>query len=873
MTVRSTLGLLASLSSLVHAAVAHAQPAPDTASAKRIVASRIVGEAPSINGHLDDDAWRSAAFVEDFRQKAPIEGGIPTETTSLAVVYDDDAIYIGARMSRRHPEQHAQTTRRDDAANAECVIVSLDTYRDRRTAYTFLVTAAGSVADFYHGSDNENDRDFAFNPVWEGDAAIDAGGWSAEFRIPFSQLRFNDAAEQVWGINIDRWMPDMNEDIYWVVVPKTESGWASRMGDLVGIRDVRPSTRIELLPYTAAQGRLDDHVDDLDPFHTPASVRAGMDLKMGVGPNVTLDATINPDFGQVEADPAQVNLSAFESVFGERRPFFVEGSNLLNGRGATYFYSRRIGASPHLGTSARYVDIPANTTILGAAKVTGRLSNGLSIGALTALTEREQARFTNDPALAFEQTEVEPLTGYGVVRLQQEIGASGTSAGVVLTGVHRAISDGTPLDDALARTAVSGGADVDIRFGENDFQLEGNAGFSHVAGATHAIERLQRSSARYFGRPDADHVRLDTTRTTMTGAIIGAKLSKISGKLRPFIGVSMETPEAELNDLGRLETADDLDLYIGGSFSENEPGSFYRSIDFGWDAGTTWNFGGVRTDSWLAGWAGITLLDYWSFNAASVVTLPSLSDNVTRGGPLAGVPFGWNFSLSANPNYTASIRPRASVLVSADELGSTGLSILSGIAATIGDQWTFSVDPTYQRYRTARQYVATVEGGNDRTYGNRYVFARIDQSILSARFRFGYVITPRVSLDIYAEPFVASGRYHDYGELGEPGATDVRRYGSSGGSVTTEADGEIAIVDNGNRFTVGSPDFTVLSFRTNAVLRWEWLPGSTMYLVWQRDGGEFDPAARGVTLGDLGDAVSAAGGHIVALKVSYWLRP
>jgi hypothetical protein len=844
-----------------------------TASSKRMSARRITGASPSVDGRLDDDAWRSAVFAGDFLQKQPVEGGTPTETTEIAVLYDDDAVYIGARMSRRDPSlMHAQITRRDDAANTECIIVALDTYHDRRTAYSFLVTAAGAVGDFYQGSDNEGDRDDAFNPVWEGDASINEKGWTAEFRIPFSQLRFNDADEQVWGINVDRWMPDLNEDIYWVVVPRTEQGWSSRMGELVGIRGVRPSLRLELLPYTAGQARLDDVVDERDPFHEPVGGRAGMDLKMGLGPNLTLDATINPDFGQVEADPAQVNLTAFESVFGERRPFFVEGSNLLGSRGpTTWFYSRRIGASPHWSANAQFVDQPANTTILGAAKVTGRLASGLSVGALTAVTEREHARFTADPTQPFESIEVEPLAGYGVVRLQQEIGGGGTSAGVVLTGVHRAIDEASALDNVLARTALTGGADLDARFGDNDYQLELGAGFSHVAGSRAAIARVQGSSARYLGRPDADYVELDTARTALTGLLARAMLSKISGKWHGYLSAAARTPEFEINDLGRLETADDIDLSLGGSFRESELGGAMRGYNFGWDLGSTWNFGRVRTDSWLGMFGGITLENFWEINAASVLTLPSTSDNLTRGGPLAGVPFGWNFSLGVNPNYTDVIRPMANVLFSGDELGGHGISVAAGIAATIGAQWTLSIDPRWQRSSSPRQYVATVAEGNELTFGRRYVFARIDQSSISARMRVGYVIAPHVSLDLYAEPFAASGRYHDYGELPQPGATELRRYGASGGSAERQPTGAIEIVDGSSRFSVPSRDFNVLSFRTNAVLRWEWRPGSTLYLVWQRDGGAFDPDARDVVPGDLGKAVTADGGHTIALKISYWL--
>ncbi|MEE9471550.1 MAG: DUF5916 domain-containing protein, partial [Gemmatimonadota bacterium] len=364
---------------------------------KHALAVGIDSDLITIDGRLDDAAWRDAHFIADFQQKEPEQGAAPTERTEIAFVYDGGALYIGARMFHQDPSNIAEVmTRRDEMGNVETLSVSLDTYLDRRTAYSFAITAAGVRIDWYNASDTEHRRDFTFNPIWEARVQRDSLGWTAEMKIPFSQLRFNDTEK--WGINVNRWIPTKNEDIYWVYVPREETGWASRFGDLTGMQGVESSSRKEFMPYVATDSRVTSRelVNADDPFggRTQFNGRLGADFKMGLGSNLTLDATVNPDFGQVEADPAVVNLSDFEVTFDERRPFFVEGALLLSGNGRMgpqYYYSRRIGASPHGFPAADFVDRPDATTILGATKITGRLANGLSIGALGALTSAEHA--------------------------------------------------------------------------------------------------------------------------------------------------------------------------------------------------------------------------------------------------------------------------------------------------------------------------------------------------------------------------------------------------------------------------------------------------------------------------------------------------
>ena len=433
---------LLSAAPLLLAATAAAQ-APER---PRALATLIEGAAPAVDGRLDEAAWKEARWIGNFTTREPVEGGRPAGATEVAFLVDGSNLYVGARMQGAAPgDVRAQMGRRDREGDAEQLAVSLDTYHDRRTAYTFAVSAAGTRIDYYHSSDSENSRSYSFDPVWQAETRVDSAGWTAEMRIPLSQLRFTASADPVWGVNVVRRVPARNEIAYWVLVGRDEPGWSSRMGELGGLGRLRPSRRLEVLPYVAAKGRVAQPDDPRDPFvqEREGGMRAGADVKLGLGPSFTLEATINPDFGQVEADPAEVNLSQFETFFSERRPFFVGGTALLSSRGL--FYSRRIGAPPPGQPDADYVERRDATTILGAAKVTGRTRGGLSVGALAALTAREHAATFDTAGGVFGRAEVAPATAYGVATAQQEFGRDRSTLAASLTAVRRDLDAGSPL--------------------------------------------------------------------------------------------------------------------------------------------------------------------------------------------------------------------------------------------------------------------------------------------------------------------------------------------------------------------------------------------------------------------------------------------
>ena len=844
---------------------------------RRAVAGRLDRSSIDLDGRLDDDAWRDASFTGGFIQKDPAEGEPSTEETQVAFLYDDHALYVGAKLLRKNVDNIvASVSRRDKAGNSERIIITLDTYHDRRTSYSFAVTATGVRIDYYHSEDDEGERDYSYDPVWEARADVNETGWTAEMRIPFSQLRFREEEELVWGLNMNRWMPAENEDTYWIHIPKNETGWASRFGTLEGIRGVRPSRRIELQPYFAGEATFMGGVDSDDPFRDGSDFqsRSGGDLKMGVGPNMTVDVTVNPDFGQVEADPATVNLSAFEVFFDEKRPFFIEGSQLLEGNGPNYFYSRRIGGPPHggiAGDAARFSKIPNNSSIIAASKLTGRLASGLSIGVLGAATAREYAEIDSGGE-AIARLKVEPRTGYGVLRAQREIGGEQSTVGVSLTGVRRDFQGTSELMAILNRQAYAGGGDWNLRFRDGTYELNGHVGFSYIEGDSSAIVGAQRSSRRYYQRPDADYVEVDSSSTSLTGYVASTQFEKVGGNWFYSVATTVESPGFEINDAGRLGDSDEIVSWGNLQYRQTLPAGWYRNYRVGLFGTNMWNYGGTRTFTGVELNSEMSWKNFWSSWAGIWTGWRADSDNLTRGGPLMKEVKVWNAWLGTRNNWAANTKWEVGGEYSRDEFDAERFGVETEFSFKVGERWWFSVEPEYRRETHPRQYITTLGGGRAETYGNRYIFSWIDRSTISAEIRLDYSLSPDLSLELYTEPFASSGRFYDYGELQAPGSPYLITYGEEGGTeLSIGEDGDRVVTDGDDEFDLENRDFNFLSFRSNAVLRWEWRRGSTLFLVWQQNREASDSHGARVGGGDLFDSFSAEGENFVAVKMTYWL--
>jgi hypothetical protein len=845
------------------------------ATAPRAVAAHIAGSSVRLDGRLDEEVWLTAPVVRDFVQREPKEGAPPADPMEVRFAYDDEALYVGAHLSARAGTLQAPLSRRDDAQQAEHVVVTLDSFHDRRTAYAFGVTAAGTRLDWYHARDSP-EVDDTWDPVWQAHTTVDDTGWSAEMRIPLSQLRYSAGALQVWGLNIERWRPAIHEHSMWALVTKKEAGWVSHFGELTGLDGLRSSRRTELLPYSSVSTRFEGGDRGADPFARQGrpSGRLGGDLKAGVGSNLTAEGSVNPDFGQVEADPAEVNLTAFETSFAEKRPFFIEGASLLGGNGPTYYYSRRIGGPPRGSATGDYVDVPRATSILGATKLTGRLPSGLSVGALGAVTSRARAQTFDTVTGRRDHTRVEPGAAYGVARVQQEFGAHGSTAGLIFTGVRRDLTESDPLAALLPRSAVAGGGNALLRFAGGTYEIGGYAGFSHVAGAPAVIERLQLASARYYQRPDQDYLRLDPGRTTMSGWTASVFANKNGGEHWLWqVGASAESPGFELNDVGLVRTVDSR--YLRGSlrYRETKPGPLFHEWHVEAGGTSEWTFGGDLQQPDTNGHVTAELVwkNYMRTTASLAYIPPSFDSRHARGGPTMARGRGASGYVNVAGNAAARTQWNARLGFFRDDDGARTIDGSGGLSLRPAPRWRIGLEPYFIHGTYSLQYVSTLDGGRPETFGSRYVFAAAARTTLATPIRASYVISPDLSIDLYAELFAASGGYRDWGELTAPRTRPLRSYGTDGTAISRLEDGRMQVRDGADTFVLPDLDFRVRSFRSNVVLRWEWRAGSTLYVVWQQDRLGRDPTGRRSSLGDMLRASTAPGDHHLAVKSTFYL--
>ena len=865
--------VLAALLIVVAASNALAQELPPEGR-PRATAVRVAAGAIRLDGQLDEALWRDAPPMTNFVQKEPSEGEPPSDPMTLRFAYDNDALYVGARMDSNAPVR-APLGRRDSNDQAEHLLVSLDTYFDRRTSYTFGITAAGVRIDRYYASDDEDAGDDGFSPVWQARVSVDAGGWTAEMRIPFSQIRFNDRDPLLWGLNVQRIVPAQNEEVFWVLIPRTESRWASLFGELHGITGIQPRRRLELLPYVAGGSTIIGDRDERDPFTTAANLdgRVGLDAKMGLGSNLTLEAAVNPDFGQVEADPAEVNLSAVETFFAERRPFFLEGSDLLSGVSNNFYYSRRIGAAPPIRPSGEFVDQPRASTILGAAKLSGRLVSGTSIGVLGAVTGEESARTfsTGAPIGSFR---VAPRSAYGVGRVEQEFGPPGSVAGMMATFVSRDLPEGDPLAAAVVRQAATVNGDIILRMRDGEYEARGFFGGSHIAGDAAAIDRVQRSSAHYYQRPDAPYPGYDPTRTSLTGIKSGWRIERRTGRHWNWsYDGQIESAGFESNDLGRLSSADGMEHGAEVSYRETVPGRWYRNYQLQLRHERRFTYEGIRRQGSWQSFGSITWPNFWQTELNVQQTMRAQDERLTRGGPLMGTPRGWSIEFEGENNDASRTRVEFGAEYGRNEDGGLVFGLATDWTIQPGSRWELSVEPSYVRQVDVRQYLTTLPGGSAATFGRRYVFGQVDRSTYATSIRLNYTFKPDLTLDLYAEPFAASGRYSDIGELLAARSRRLRLYGTDGTTLETLLDGTSRVGDGEATFDLRPRDFNVQSFRSNVVLRWEWRLGSTLFLVWQQDRASDEIARDRVGIGDMFDSLRATGDNFFVVKASYWFSP
>jgi len=854
-------------------------------------AARVPHGTIHIDGRFDEPAWAEAEPITSFTQTVPHEGDPATERTEVRIVYDDEAIYVAARMFDSDPHGvRTQLARRDADTEADRFSVAFDSYHDHNSSFAFRVNPSGVKDDRLIGQDGYS-SDRGWDPVWEVATTRDSLGWTAELRIPLSQLRFSQAEDQVWGVNLFRRIQRKAEEDVFAFSRQDERGFASFFGHLFGLSRLPQPRRLELLPYTTVREERIDPGAPGNPFNDGSReiASAGLDLKYGLTSNLTVDATFNPDFGQVEADPAFVNLSAFEQFFQERRPFFIEGADIFRFGGQRFFHSRRIGRSPQGFADSRgggFVVQPQNATILGAAKLSGRTGGGWSIGLLEAATAREFA--TVDSAGVRFQDEVEPFTNYFVARGKRDFTGGSNQIGFIATAVNRSIDD--PRLDSIRSAAYTGGFDFGHRFSHNRYNLTGSFGFSRISGDTLAIQRAQRSSARYYQRPDADYVEYDPTRTSLAGWTAALSLNKESGRYQFGLSGSAISPGFDLNDAGFQTTADYASLFAFVNRRWTRPGKVFRQLFLGNNAAVNVNFGGVRTNLRYNFNLYGQFLNYWSAWAYGGFNVRALSDRLTRGGPLAYSPGGWFSGGGFGSDSRKRVAGWLEVYHDGNEIGGAEWGVWSSLDLRPTSTITVSVGPSYRASNSILQYLQSqTDTTATATFGRQYVFAQIRQKSLDLTTRLNITFTPRLSLQLYTQPFVATGDYYRLKELARPRSLDYVTYGETPGSTLRCYDATdtamscsgaaapayyVANPDTtaGRRdVRIGNPDFSSRSLRGNLVLRWEYRPGSTLFFVWTTSCSAFSGDPRFRAGNDIQHLCQGPSANVFAVKMNYWL--
>ncbi len=832
--------------------------------------------APRIDGVLDDGAWQDAPVHSDFMQRDPDEGLPATERTEFRVVYTDATLYIAVRAFDRQPgEIAAHLTRRDEFSPSDWISVQIDSYRDRRTAFEFAVNPAGVKLDRYMYDDNNSDR--SWNAIWDVATTIDAQGWTAEFAIPLSQLRFTKADETTFGFNIVRDINRRNESQYWKLRPKDARGVVSLFGDLVGLSNIVPPRRVEVLPYTVLSNTASPSEAN-NPFQTgnDRSATMGADFNIGVTPALTLSATIRPDFGQVEADPAVVNLSAFETFFPEQRPFFNEGLDIFqfgiagNGR-EQLFYTRRVGRSPQGSPDSRggFAERVNHTDIHSAAKLSGKTQSGWTIGLLGARTAAERADVLGGDGNPYSDL-VEPGTTYLVGRLAKDL-----REGQTVLGTFGTLMDRGDLENLsfLRTSAFTGGADLTHRFKNDTWSLDGRIMGSRINGSSESIRLAQLSSARYFQRPDNDHTVFDSTRTSLSGFAGAMNFGKNAGNVRFTIGVDTRSPGFEVNDLGFQNQTDNTGGFVWVQRRWLTPGKVFRRASVNFNAWTNYTHGWERKNSGGNINANATFLNYWNANVGMNINVGGLGVTDLRGGPGFQRPNNLNGWFFVGSDFRKPLRANLNGFFwNQAASGSHGYGITPSVSWRAATNMDFSFGPNFNGQRDTWQFLRQEDVGSER----EFIFGELEQTTVSMQFRGNMTFSPDLSLQIYAEPFVSSGDYVDYRRVADPrGETFDDRIQSFADDRVFIDNGDVSLDVTGDGtadIDLGNPDFTFLSFRSNVVLRWEYNLGSTLFLVWQhgRSGfnqtGQFDFRS---SVSDIFDDTEATNTFLV--KFNYWL--
>jgi hypothetical protein len=842
---------------------------------RKYTLQRLNGMEPEIDGNLVDECWlNQGEWSTNFRQFLPENDATPTRDTEFKILYDDNNLYAAFRCFDDPDSIVIRSSRRDDM-KGDIIGIALDSYHDLRTAYEFDLTSAGSKADL-----SMIDKNFLFNwdAVWEGRVAFEDSAWTAEMKIPLNQLRFPDQEKHIWGLHVWRWIDRNKEEDQWNVFPIDAPSWPDNFGELHGIRDLKKQHRIELLPYATAIHK-NYPIQTGNPFADGKDFTAnmGIDGKIGLSSNFTIDLTINPDFGQVEADPSVLNLTAFETFFDEKRPFFLEGKSIFDFsvNGDQLFYSRRIGHRPLYQPALannEYADNPQESTILNALKLTGKTQNGLAIGVIQSFTSREYAVI--DRAGTRSQQTVEPWSNYFLSRIRQDYNQGNSSIGALFTSTLRFI-DGRDMHlYHLPLSSFTGGLDFRHSWNDRSFFIDIKTLFSHITGKTQAITSLQTNSRHYYQRPDISHVALVPERTSLSGFGGSVHAGKRSGGHWYYSEhVVWYSPGLDLNDLGYMRMADILNQKTEISYNEKVPKSFYRSYSIQFGQQTEWDFGGRLLQTTYESNAKLIALDNWIYYFSISKVPRFLNTRLLRGGPALNMEGYWNGNIYLQTDsrkdlyYSLQCSYRQM-----DDNKSHLLDISPSVEWRPSTQVNLSSTFSFIQNIDDAQYINTLNFDDT----PRYILGRINQKTWNITLRLEYSFTPDLILQYYVSPFISTGSYSDIKYVKNAAAESYEdRFHTFNGREIREntSDNTLELDENEDDipdYSIHHPDFSFTEMRSNLVLRWEYKPGSTFYFVWTNGRSDSISESSRSLSHYAGRLLSMEQENVFMMKFNYW---
>ncbi|HKK43568.1 MAG TPA: DUF5916 domain-containing protein, partial [Bacteroidales bacterium] len=839
---------------------------------------------PIIDGLMDEDCWNLVEWGGGFIQSQPEENKPPSQETAFKILYDNNNLYVFIRAFDTEPGKISRIMSRRDNFDGDMVEINIDSYFDKQTAFSFTATAAGVKGDELVTEDGNN-WDDSWNPVWYLATSSDSLGWCAEMRIPFSQIRFGKKTEHIWGLQVMRHIYRLSERSTWQYIPKGSPGSIHLFGELHGIKNIKPQHKAELLPYLVAKAERFGKVEG-DPFLTgkSSSVNAGLDGKIALTNDFTLDFSINPDFGQVEADPSEVNLTAFETYFSERRPFFIEGKNIFqfmpnqtivihNMYSDNLFYSRRIGRYPQYYPSVSEnvaVKMPESTTILGAMKISGKTKNGLSVGIMESLTANENA--VTDSLGVRNKVSVEPLTNYFAGRIKKDFNKGETVLGGIITSVNRKITN--PDLYFLNNSAYTAGLDFQHNWKDRTWYIAGNTEVSNINGKPEAITSEQTSSARYFQRPDASYLSVDSSRTSLSGYGATVKLGRSSKKKIQFeTSVTLRSPGLEFNDIGYMRYSDIIHHGTWVAYYIRNPFAIFNNFYLNTNYWIYWNFGGKLLSTNANVNFNSQFKNRWRINGSFTRRSENISTNLLRGGPSFIMPGDQGMNLNLTTDQSRKFSAGGGFYTGSRDVKSRKENSFWGsLFYRPLNNLSFSVEPEYDITDDMLQYVTTAGPSGEPVY----IFGELNQKTLSFTLRVNFTINPELSLEYYGQPFISAGKYSKFKKITMPhaGSFSERFHEYSINEIMYNGlDNTYSVSESGNTtadYSFGNPDYNFGQFRSNMVIRWEYTPGSTLFLVWSQ--GRTNSSARGLFsyTNDMKDLFNIVPRNIFLLKFSYW---